>query len=193
MAICTVFLPHTREEDRTPPCHLPTSYITSRASVGECASLPRNASHDPSIPNSPRGPLPSQRASPPYRGYAPRHCFTSTVVWRKRCSRCSAEARCVSLHALSLCRWTVLGWVCTVSQGAQLTAAGWRAARGGTALDQPVSALHAAARHTRHTSKTSRSAGTSTITGGRWRADTRRAASPSQYPRGCEHSDGGRR
>jgi hypothetical protein len=38
MAICTVFLiPHPRG-GRTPPCHLPTSYITSRASVGECAS-----------------------------------------------------------------------------------------------------------------------------------------------------------
>ena len=34
---------------------------------------------------------------------------------------------------------------------------------------------HAVARHTRHTSKTSRSAGTSTIKDGRWRADTRRA------------------
>jgi hypothetical protein len=31
-------LSHRRREDRAPPCDLPTAYITSRASIGECAS-----------------------------------------------------------------------------------------------------------------------------------------------------------
>jgi hypothetical protein len=38
LAIRVEYEPSRRREDRTPPCHLPTSYITSRASVGECAS-----------------------------------------------------------------------------------------------------------------------------------------------------------
>jgi hypothetical protein len=29
--------PSRRREDRAPPCHLPTVYITSRASDGECS------------------------------------------------------------------------------------------------------------------------------------------------------------
>jgi hypothetical protein len=95
---------------------------------------------------------------------APRHCYTNTVVCRARRTRGSVQSKMALCHSarerhtqLSACSGTVLDWVCvcTLPQGAQLRAAGWRAARGGTALVQAASS-HAAARHTRHTAGTVR-------------------------------------
>jgi hypothetical protein len=69
--------------------------------------------------------------------------------------------------------WCLAGCVCTVPQGAQLAAAGWRAARGGgPPVDRAASTLpRAAARHTHHTAGAALSAGTSTSTGGRWQVE----------------------
>jgi hypothetical protein len=69
-----------------PPCDLPTVYITSRASVGEC--VPPHAAPAKIVTLSPR---PLSPACQRTRVYAARHCCTSTVVRRARRSRCSAE------------------------------------------------------------------------------------------------------
>jgi hypothetical protein len=72
--------------------------------------------------------------------------FAAVIIFRGHTQPPLAVGRCLA------------GCVQCHSSGAQLTAAGWRAARGGgTALEQAVSALpHAAARHTHHTSRTSK-------------------------------------
>jgi hypothetical protein len=49
-------------EDRAPPCDLPTSYITSRASIGECA--PPHAAQEPNNRDLSKA-VGAQRASVP--------------------------------------------------------------------------------------------------------------------------------
>jgi hypothetical protein len=70
-----------RREDRAPPCDLPTSYITSRASIGEC--VPPHAAQEPNNRHLSKQLGPSV---PAYRASAPRHCCTNTVSRRSRCS-----------------------------------------------------------------------------------------------------------
>jgi hypothetical protein len=111
---------------------------------------------------------------------APRHCCTNTVVCRARRTRGSVQSKMALCHSarevthLSACSGTVGRWVCTVPLGVQLRAAGWRAARGGTALVQ--AAFYPPTRGEAHSTHRGQ-CGTSTSTGGRWRADARRAAS----------------
>jgi hypothetical protein len=166
-----------RREDRAPPCDLPTSYITSRASIGECA--PPHAAQEPNNRDLSKQLGPSV---PAYLACGPRHCCTSTVVRRARRSRCNAEGGvqskggggCERAHSPA-CSGTVLGWVgvysvtgCTAySSRVESGAWWWHCAYLRRLLPR------AAARHTHHTARAVLSAGTSTNTGGRWHADTR--------------------
>jgi hypothetical protein len=67
---------------------------------------------------------------------------------------------------------------CTAESSRVESGAWWHCAHPFKRRLQPPS--HAAERHTHHTARVALSAGTSTITGGRWHADARRAASPSR-------------
>jgi hypothetical protein len=167
-----------RREDRAPPCDLPTSYITSRASIGECA--PPHAAQEPNNRDLSKqlGPA-CQRTSRVVRvTAAPAPSYVGRVVHvatlRAACSQ-RVEAGVREHTALLAVGRCLAGWVCTVSQGAQLTAAGWRAARGGWHCAYLLSSVssHARRRDTHHTARAVLSAGTSTNTGGRWHADTR--------------------
>jgi hypothetical protein len=86
---------------------------------------------------------------------APTPSYVERVVHvaAKMCSRRWRVPLCTrEVPQLSACSGTVLGWVCvcSVPQGAQLRAAGWRAARGGTTLVQAASLPRGGEAHPPH-------------------------------------------
>jgi hypothetical protein len=82
----------------------------------------------------------------------PKPSYVECVVHVAACSRCVVPLCTREVTQLSACSGTVLGWVCvcTVPQGAQLRAAGRRAARGGTALVQAASLPRGGEAHPPH-------------------------------------------
>jgi hypothetical protein len=111
--------PSHRQEDRAPPCDLPTVYITSRASTGEC--VPPHAA-----PAKIVNPNPPARSHPTCQSRTARvHRVTAAPVpscvgrvvhvAALRGLAVTGRGGCERRTLLAACSGAVLGWVCVYS------------------------------------------------------------------------------
>jgi hypothetical protein len=106
--------PSRRREDRAPPCHLPTTYITSRASAGECSPRkvvltlipPALSQHSEPEPRTARVLRVTAAPAPSYVGRV-----VHDAALRGQAMKGGLVVSCEGASQLAACSGVVLGWV----------------------------------------------------------------------------------